>query len=314
MRARAGAGAAGLPFVPLSEVGDRPNVMADGAALPSTVLTLSHWPGSSTPEPLRDDLSAGIAFRFLRSRRRWWDRRAAPDAVTLDHFDQDGLVTVYAVADPVGALARRDQLLEVAAAGDFDRTDSRVAARVAFALDRLAPQPRADPHVAAAAFREAVGLVPALVDHPESFRHLWEEEDGRLAASEDAIAAGTITITEDRGLDLAIVDATHPDLMHPMTVHNRTLCTRVLVLSPPQYELYFRYETWVRIVSRLVRGRVDLTDLADRLSAAEPGGASWRFNGTRATIARLTPTEAGRSDLAPDVVRRWAEEALAAAA
>ena len=46
------------------EFRDIPHVVVDGSAQPGTVLTLSHWPGSATPERYRADLSAEIAFTY----------------------------------------------------------------------------------------------------------------------------------------------------------------------------------------------------------------------------------------------------------
>jgi len=54
-----------LRFVGYHRLADTPNVVVDGSPTASTVLTLSHWPGSPTPEHLLDDLSAQIAFRAL---------------------------------------------------------------------------------------------------------------------------------------------------------------------------------------------------------------------------------------------------------
>jgi len=280
--------------------------MADGAALASTTLTLSHWPGSDTPEPLRHDLSAGIAFRYVRSRRRW----PAAEAVTLDHFDQDGLVSVFVITDPLGASAMEARLMDVAAAGDFDVYTDRNSARVAFALAGMAPGRGSDP---ADAYQSALEQLPALASDPGAYRALWEAEDDRLGASEAAVSAGRIRIQEDRALDLAVVEAGAGIRVHPMSVHNRTMCTRVLLLAPPRFAVYFRYETWVRLVSRRTAPRVDLGRLASALSAAEPAGRGWRFNGVRATVARLEP-EGGKSDLAPELVRRATEEALRASA
>jgi len=298
----------GLPFVPLEELDDRPNVMADGAATSSTVLTLSHWPGSSTPLRLRHDLSAGIAFRYLRSRWRW----PSAEVVTLDHFDQDGLVTAYAAAEPERALASEEALMAVATAGDFDVATDRAAARAAFALESLAPGP-GDP-AAGDAYRRALELLPDLVGHPDRHAPLWEEQDARLTKSEEALRAGRVRITEVPRLDLAVVDVDEgggPTAgLHPIALHNRTGCTRILVLAPPHFRMYFRYETWVRLVSRKVPPRVDLTGVAEELEAAEPGPGRWRFNGVRATVARLEPDGSG-SELAPELVRQRVERALA---
>ena len=47
------------------ELRDVPHVVVDGSAQPGTVLVLSHWPGMPTPDALRADLSAEIAFNYL---------------------------------------------------------------------------------------------------------------------------------------------------------------------------------------------------------------------------------------------------------
>ena len=86
-----------LRFVPYHELGDRPNVVVDGAAAPSTVLTLSHWPGSPTPPELLDDLSAQIAFHTLAEPERF----AGVDLVSNNHFDQDGLVSAFRSSIPM---------------------------------------------------------------------------------------------------------------------------------------------------------------------------------------------------------------------
>src|SRR5262245_17179276 len=85
-----------MRFVPYHLLGDTPNVVVDGSATDSTVLTLSHWPGSPTPEELLDDLSAQIAFRAL-------ERPGLLDgieAVSNNHYDQDGLVSAFTLLEP----------------------------------------------------------------------------------------------------------------------------------------------------------------------------------------------------------------------
>ena len=50
---------------PTASSRDVPHVVVDGSAQPGTVLVLSHWPGMPTPDALRADLSAEIAFHYL---------------------------------------------------------------------------------------------------------------------------------------------------------------------------------------------------------------------------------------------------------
>ena len=89
-----------LRFVPEHAIAGIPNVVVDGSPNADTVLTLSHWPGSPTPPELRDDLSAQIAFRALSEPERF----AGVEAVTNNHFDQDGIVSAFALLWPALAL------------------------------------------------------------------------------------------------------------------------------------------------------------------------------------------------------------------
>ena len=88
-----------LAFRPYDDLDGVPNVVVDGTATEATTLTLSHWPGSpALPVDLLADLSAEMAFRYL-------DRRDAlhgdATVVSNNHFDQDGLVGVFALSlDP----------------------------------------------------------------------------------------------------------------------------------------------------------------------------------------------------------------------
>ena len=85
-----------------AELTGRPHVVVDGSAQAGTELVLSHWPGAATPDILRADLSAEIAFNYLDHPELHVD---AP-YVTNNHFDQDGLVAVFALTQPEAAQAR----------------------------------------------------------------------------------------------------------------------------------------------------------------------------------------------------------------
>ncbi len=71
---------------------------------------------SGSPIELRDDLSAQIAFHYLDRP----DLHVDVDAVSNNHFDQDGLMSMYALLEPEAASERRDRVIDVARMGDFD--------------------------------------------------------------------------------------------------------------------------------------------------------------------------------------------------
>jgi hypothetical protein len=297
----------------------------DGGPQAGTVLTLSHWPATPSPPQLAEDTSAGIVLRFLRG-------GAAPrgvEAVTNDHLDQDGIVSVLAMTEPELALERRSQLEDVASAGDFATFDSRGAARVSFALASLADPERSvlgrelftDDHWdrCAGLYAELLGLLPELIADPYRFGSMWEEEDASLEDAQRAVDSAEISVEERPDLDLAIVTvpegrpqrlatrfASRADAsVHPAAVRNRTRCLRLLVLQGARYELVYRYESWVRYMSRRPLPRVDLGPLAEALSAEEREGPPWRFDGVGALEPSLRRGE--DSSLAPGRFRELVE-------
>ncbi|KQV90448.1 DUF6687 family protein [Rhizobacter sp. Root1221] len=293
-------------YVPSDDLGDRPCVVVDGAPRPGSLITLSHWPGSGTPAPLMDDLSTQIAFHYL-------DQPAfhvVADAVTSDHFDEDGLASLFVVTQPREALARRGLVCDFASAGDFGTWRTREAARCAFVVSAyadperspLGPEFFAQPEGTRVAglYTELLGHLPTLLDHPDRYAHLWQEEERVLDATELALRSGAIRIDEVPSLDLAVVTLP-PDAVrarvhrfaqvrqlayHPMAIYNATSRLRILYVTGRNYEVEYRYESWVQYKSCRPLPRVDLGPLAARLSAEEAAG-TWVFDGVDALTPRL---------------------------
>lgn len=281
-----------ITFVPYAELGDRPHVIVDGGPTASTRLTLSHWPGSPTPVEVLDDLSAQIAFHAL-------DRPAllaGIEAVSNNHFDQDGLASALVLIDPAAAVARKHALIDLAAAGDFATYTERDSMRLAFALAALADPARStlDPATFQGSYDDKCGrlyaeLLPRLagfIDAPDRLRPLWEREDAHLTESLHAIDAGVVTIEQDAALDLATVRVPadwaelattrfamrRGDAVHPAAINRGTGCMRVAVIQDGQYRVELRYETWVMYRSRQLAPRPDLRVLAERLEQIDPAG------------------------------------------
>jgi hypothetical protein len=296
-----------LRYVPYGELAGAPNVVSDGSPTGGTVLCLSHWPGIGFPDEFAADLSAEMAFRYLAA----FDRHRGADAVSNNHFDQDGLVGVFALSAPDEALARGALLVEVARAGDFAVTPSRVAARISMAVSAYADPDRSPlgalpadyDGTAALLYTELLGRLPELCDHPDRLRPLWADEDATLQASEDAIGSGAVTIEELPELDLAIV--TVPELapdagghrfasqwvhgLHPMAVHNATDSGALVTRRGRRYDFTYRYESWVQYRSRPVRPRVDLAPLVDRLNDEEASEGSSGVTWVADHVSGLTP-------------------------
>lgn len=106
------------------------NIVVDGSPNAGTVLTLTHWPGIPAPPGMARDLSAEMAFAYLDDP----PEHPPADIVTNNHFDQDGLVSIFALCHPDEALRHRELLIDVAAAGDFATYHDRRAARASMVL------------------------------------------------------------------------------------------------------------------------------------------------------------------------------------
>jgi hypothetical protein len=297
-----------------------PNIVVDGARHADSLLVLSHWPKSGSPVALRADLSAQIAFNYLEH----LELHVPAEAVSNNHFDQDGLMSMYALVDPAGALARRSRAIDVARAGDFntyavDRDSMRITWTIA-GLAAAMPDDE-DPYAS------LLPRLPELLDEPSGFPELWAEEDSHLASCEAAIESGHVTIEELPEIDLAIV--TVPEswaplpvhkftpvierAVHPTAVNNATDLFRVLYVHGSHYELEYRYETWVQYESRRPPGRVDLTSLAAELSALESGDAQWTFDGVGMigpTLHLVAADSEPASAIPPDVFRARVIETL----
>ena len=97
-----------VPYGP--ELESTPNVIVDGRGNGATVLTLSHWPRNDTPPELKADTSTEIVINYLRSSQREAYRQDA-EAVSNNHYDVDGLISMWAVLNPDAALERAEALI-----------------------------------------------------------------------------------------------------------------------------------------------------------------------------------------------------------
>jgi hypothetical protein len=298
-------------YVPQSEAAAVPHVVVDGAATATTVLTLSHWPGSVAPELVWADTSAEMVLRYIESGR---NLHAAADVATNNHFDQDGTAGLYAIIDPDGARRRGPLVADLARAGDFATYRHRQAARASMALSTLAGEaPDAPyPEQCAGLYVEALGLLPELLDHPDRFHRLWRDEDAALDTSEAAVRAGLVNVREIADVDLAVITvdrasqfggghrfaSNRVDGLHPMALHGLTTRSRLLVFHGDVYRYTDRYEGWVQYRSRAISRRADLAPLATMLTAQEDG-VIWEAEPPDVLTPQLAPATDATSSLSP---------------
>ena len=304
-----------MRFHPFHRLGTKKNIIVDGAAQDSSVLVLSHWPASPTPDAWLRDTSAEIVLDYLET-------ETLPSDVALvsnNHFDEDGLFGICALLDPAFALAYRDRFVDAATAGDFGRVRARDAARAIFTIAKLVgevPDQGGYAERTAKIYQTLIPVVPRLVEDIGRFESLWRDEDRFLDASERWLDRGLVEIEEDELYDLAVVripedlpaqpfsqyasGAAGP--LHKMAVYSRTDRARVLFQQGRQVWFRFRYETWVKFVSERHPFRVDLAPLCSELNALEQEGATWAYDGSANITPVMRPADGKASSLDLDTI------------
>lgn len=310
----------GLYFRAYESLSDTPNIIVDGAATSATEITLSHWPKSATPYPLKADSSAEIVFNYLHNPGFHVNARA----VSNNHFDVDGLVSAFILLYQDYALEHRELLIDIAQSGDFKKYRDRQAARVTFTISSFSQQPTSPLDLkifdlnytqqCSALYQELLPRLECFIADTERYKQYWEEEDSWLAESESAIKEGLVTIKESAEHGLARVTIAEEwvpsfttaetlpvnELCHPMAINGLTDCNRILTIQGQRFSVQYRYESWVQFMSRPVASRVDLTALALDLNSIESGSAHWIFDDVSNIRPILQIKSGGESSIDPE--------------
>src|SRR5881296_1828752 len=106
---------------------DVPKLSVDGTV--DNAIHFSHWKGNETPAQVKADTSTEIALNLAAAPNREELTRGI-DLVTNNHFDTDGVLSVWTVLNGERALELRDKLIPAAEAGDFSEFSTEDGVRV----------------------------------------------------------------------------------------------------------------------------------------------------------------------------------------
>jgi hypothetical protein len=260
-------------FVEESYEGDLPAISCDGV-VPGAALDLTHWQGNKTPQWLKADTSTEIALNFVVSSgasTQW-----AGAVVVNNHFDTDGVLSIWTLLEPEQPLLHRDLLVAAAEAGDFDEwpaddrglwLDASIRALAALAADD------------AQAYGSVLPQVPGLIASLEERRDLWGAEWDALQAAVAAQELGSLRFECYGTIGLLAHAPGQPEAPGPLLA--RWLLpgvTRFLLSFEREGGLFdYRYErpryAWADTIVRLPLPQPDSNGLAKSL------GEEWTTEG-----------------------------------
>ena len=310
---------------------ETPKLSVDGTV--ENALHLSHWAGNGTPEELRADTSTEIALNFVASPRREELARGI-EVATNNHFDADGVLSVWAVLAGERALDLKEELIAAAEAGDFSEFTGERAVRVSVAIqggDNPFTGGAGSPLARARAGGSEVGEARAyelvlpeverLLTHTDEYEPVWRQGWAEIESALESFAAGRSRVEEDAAAGLSVVTLAH-DIYGPrgfdpardgvpFTAVTHNARGRLFLIAAPlaggwSYRIDYPYYSWAETVVRPRVERRPLSDLLSRLNGLEPNGEGhWRADRSGLTSAAkyMDASKApARSRLRPDEV------------
>src|SRR4030081_865886 len=108
-----------------------PKLSVDGTV--DNAIHFSHWKGNETPQSVKADTSTEIALNLVAAPNRD-ELTQGIDLVTNNHFDTDGVLSVWTVLAGERALELREKLIAAAEAGDFSELSTQAGVRASIVI------------------------------------------------------------------------------------------------------------------------------------------------------------------------------------
>jgi Family of unknown function (DUF6687) len=311
-------------------IADVPKLSVDGTV--DNAIHFSHWHGNQTPAAVKADTSTEIALNLVAAPNRKELTRGI-ELVTNNHFDTDGVLSVWTVLNGERALPLRDKLIAAAEAGDFSEFSSEDGVRTSILIQGsdspidksgspLAQQLAGeDFNDEARAYELVLPQVERVLTYTSEYESLWRESWERIASALDSFAKGTSRVDEDGDAKLSIITL-GPEIFSPsgfnptrhaapFTAISRHARGELFLIATPledgwAYRIDYPYYSWAETVVRPKIGHRDLNGLMRQLNELETSlAARWQLDSSELASAAKFSDQNGRlaaSRLEPDVV------------
>src|SRR5712671_7589 len=308
-----------------------PKLSVDGTV--DNAIHFSHWQGNQTPASVKADTSTEIALKLVAAPDRD-ELTQGIDLVTNNHFDTDGVLSVWTVLTGEPALELREKLIAAAEAGDFSELSTQAGVRASIviqgsesAIDEDAGSPLAHQLAGAPvtdlarAYELVLPHVARVLTHTNEYESLWCDPWNRIAAALDSFAKGRSRVDEDSEAKISLVTLA-PEIFSssgfkptrhcaPFTAISHHARGEVFLIATPfgggwAYRVDYPYYSWAETIVRPTIRRRDFSTLVAALNETEQSAAgSWRLDTSELTSAAKFSDQNGKlapSGLSLDVV------------
>ena len=277
-----------------SGLDDVPKLSVDGTV--DNAVHFSHWQGNETPAQLKADTSTEIALNLVAAPNRNELTRGI-ELVTNNHFDTDGVLSVWTVLTGEPALDLREQLIPAAEAGDFSEFKTEAAVRASIVIQGSdQPIPNSDSHSPLAAqlggsnvddaraYELVLPEVERVLTKTNEYEPLWRDAWDKIATAMESFERGASTVTEFGEAGVSLI-ALAPDVFSPSgfkptrhaapyTAISRYAKGRLFLVTTPlrngwAYRIDYPYYSWAETVVRPRIPRRDFSQLLTELNQLE---------------------------------------------
>lgn len=319
-----------------------PKLSVDGTV--SNSVHFSHWQGNETPAEVKADTSTEIALNLVSSPNRDQLTQGI-ELVTNNHFDTDGVLSVWTMLNGERALQLRHKLIPAAESGDFSEFTNEDAIRASIAFQG-SDQPITGDDSGSPLARELAGAavdddarayelvlpeVERVLTRTGEFENLWRGPWTQIETSINSFERGESKVKEfsERKFSLVTVardvfgasgfdPARHAA---PFTAISRYAKGPLFLIAIPYqngwaYRIDYPYYSWAETIVRPRIERRNFAPLVSRLNQLEPDTAGqWALDTSElASAVKFTGNEGklSASDLQPDQVASAISAELAA--
>ena len=317
---------------------DLPKLSVDGTV--DNAIHFSHWHGNQTPDSVKADTSTETVLNVVAAPNRAELTRSI-DLVTNNHFDTDGVLSVWTMLNGERALLLREKLIAAAEAGDFLEFSSVDGVRTSIVIQgsdspidksgsplarQLAGKPISDE---AEEYLLVLPHIEYVVKHTDEFENLWREPWRRIETALDSFAKGESTVEESASDELSVVTLS-PAIFGPRgfdpSVHAAPFTAisyhahgELFLIATPlnrgwAYRIDYPYYSWAETVVRPRIPHRDFTSLVSELNSAEQNASGrWEIDGSELSSAIKYRDRNGlvtASQLQPGVVAGYVRGAI----